>query len=300
MKELIMHREGLKLTAHLYGEEDRPLVILIHGFPDTPHSWDGVVPRLVSAGYQVLVPWLRGYTPDSARRHASYGILPAAHDIMAWMRYIQADSAHLVGHDWGAAITMALESLIPEYWKSISLLAVPPIPNRKQLLTSLQALPRQLKMSSYMLIMQSSWSEYLLSSHQADYVKRIWQRWSPTWQFSDSEFQPTRQAFSQPDVAWAASRYYRSLFSVHLRSNRIAGKHLLRPLQIPTLALAGRDDGCMNIRLHQRLSAQKGYPMPIKAVYLEGCGHFLQAEQPEVVVRELLAHFQTSQAAIAA
>jgi pimeloyl-ACP methyl ester carboxylesterase len=289
---LKLERDGLSLSAQVYGEAHHPLVILIHGFPDTPHSWDGVVPELTEAGYQVLVPWLRGYTPASAKRSAQYGLLHAAQDILAWKDLLGAKSAHLVGHDWGAAIAMTLVSLAPKSWLSVSLLAVPPIPKLSQLLSALTEIPQQLRMSSYMLLMQSSWAEYFLSTHHAENVRNIWQRWSPSWYFSEADFKPTREAFSHPDIAWAASRYYRSLFSFHRQASRQGGSLLISSLSIPTLALAGLDDGCMNIRLHERLAHQAGLSTTVRAVYLAHCGHFLHAENPHAVASELLAHFR--------
>ncbi len=294
--DLILERDGLILKANVYGESDWPLVILIHGFPDTPHSWDGVIPSLVQAGYRVLVPWLRGYTADSAKRHAQYGLMPAADDILAWKDALNVQSAHMVGHDWGAAIAMVLCNLAPTAWLSLSLLAVPPIPKMIRLPYAVRSFYKQLRMSSYMLIMQSNWAEYLLSNQRASYVQQIWKTWSPSWSFSEADFQPTRTAFSNPDIAWAASRYYRALFSLHRAASRQGGAHLIRPVTIPTLAMAGLDDGCMNIHLHKKLSQPKGYNTQIRSVYLPDCGHFLQAEQPETVARELLNHFERSQA----
>lgn len=294
--DLTLQRDGLILKATVYGEAHWPLVILIHGFPDTPHSWDGVIPLLVKAGYRVLVPWLRGYTADSAKRHAQYGLMPAAADIVAWKDALKVDAAHLVGHDWGAAIAMVLANQTPAAWLSLSLLAIPPIPKKTRLFYAVWNLPKQLRMSSYMLTMQSSQAEYLLSKQNARYVQQIWTTWSPSWRFSDADFQPTRTAFSNPDIAWAASRYYRTLFSLHRSASRKGGVHLMRPVTLPTLALAGLDDGCMNIALHKQLAQPQGYNTQIRSVYLPDCGHFLQAERPEVVACELLIHFDQSQA----
>lgn len=294
--DLSLERDGLILKATVYGESHWPLVILIHGFPDTPHSWDGVIPSLVETGYRVLVPWLRGYTAESAKRHAQYGLMPAATDILAWKDALNVHAAHLVGHDWGAAIAMALGSLAPTAWLSMSLLAVPPIPKKTRLPYAVWNFPKQLRMSSYMLIMQSSRAEYLLSNQNASYVQQLWKRWSPSWNFSDADFQPTRTAFSNPDIAWAASRYYRALFSLHRAANRKGGAHLTRSVTVPTLALVGLDDGCMNVHLHKQLAHPKGYNTQIRSVYISHCGHFLQAERPKAVARELLIHFEQSQA----
>ena len=54
-----MQRDGLLLRAEHWGSPSDPLIMLVHGFPDTPHSWYGVAEQLVDAGYQVLMPWRR-------------------------------------------------------------------------------------------------------------------------------------------------------------------------------------------------------------------------------------------------
>ncbi|QRQ12862.1 alpha/beta fold hydrolase [Acinetobacter pittii] len=297
VEQLTLNRDGLTLHGTLYGEADASLVVLIHGFPDTPHSWDHVYPLLVKAGYQVFVPWLRGYTQDSVNRQAHYGLASALADLAAWLELLKAkgrlkNKAHLVGHDWGAAIAMSFASGQSEALHSMSLLAVPPIPNLKDIIKAIPNFPRQLYMSSYMLLMQSRFAEQVLSRNNAGFVEKIWRKWSPTWNFTESDFLPTRAAFQNPDIAWAATRYYHNLFAVLNSDNLRANRHLLSPVTIPTLALAGLDDGCMNIRLHQALAQTSYFPQGIESVYVPDCGHFLQAEQPNIIAQYLIQHFQ--------
>ena len=73
----------ITLSAWLDGPEQAPLVMLVHGFPDTPHGWDAVADGLVAAGFRVLRPWLRGYTPASVHPEADYDALSAAQDLLA-------------------------------------------------------------------------------------------------------------------------------------------------------------------------------------------------------------------------
>ncbi|WP_151837954.1 MULTISPECIES: alpha/beta fold hydrolase [unclassified Acinetobacter] len=292
--QLILQRDGLSLHANLYGHPDHPVVVLLHGFPDTPHCWDKVYPILVNAGYQVFIPWLRGYTLDSVSSDAHYGLASATADLKAWLKMLDVQQFHLVGHDWGAAIAMSYSSQYTASLYSISLLAVPPIPALKNILSNLKYFPKQLYLSSYMLLMQSLFAQTLLSQNQAEFVARIWKKWSPTWQFTQADFAATREAFSHPQIAWAATRYYRNLFAIHHSTNLKANQHLLNPVQIPTLALAGLDDGCMRIPLHQALAQSKYFPKGLNHFYLPNCGHFLQAEQPQRVAELLIEHFQQS------
>lgn len=294
---LTLARDGLTLHASLYGNPRHPLVVLLHGFPDTPHCWDKVYPVLVKAGYQVLVPWLRGYTADSVNPKAHYGLASATADLKAWLEKLQTNQPaiskfHLVGHDWGAAIAMTFATRHASLLHSVSLLAVPPIPCLTQILPALPHLPKQLFMSSYMLLMQSRLAKKILSRNRASFVEGVWKKWSPSWQFSEADFAPTRLAFSNPGIAWAATRYYRNLFAIHKRDNRQSNQQMLTPITVPTLALAGLDDGCMNVRLHHTLANPTAFPAGLTRIQLVDCGHFLQAEQPEFVSGILLKHFQ--------
>ncbi len=286
--EATLIRDGLTLRASIFGDVDDPPAILVHGFPDTPHSWDRVVPRLVAAGYRVVVPWLRGYNIESVSRRARYDLMAVADDIAAWQEWCGTGPAHLVGHDWGAIAAIVTAKKEPQRWRSVSLLAVPPLGGRTFDFAVLRQIPQQLVMSFYVWIMQATWSAYLLGMADARFVRWIWRRWSPGWQFTDDEFAPTRDVFTDRDRAWAATRYYRSLFAVYRRPTRA----FLRTIRvdypaIPTLALAGANDGCMNVGLHRALVAQTS---GVVGRLLPDCGHFLQAERPDAVAAELLVH----------
>ncbi|MDP1540576.1 MAG: alpha/beta hydrolase [Moraxellaceae bacterium] len=286
MSELInLAHDGLVLSALHDGEPQAPLVILVHGFPDTPHGWDGVVDGLLAAGFQVLRPWLRGYTPGSAMRTAAYDVAAVAADLLAWRELFDVDEVHLVGHDWGAITAMAAATLQPGYWRSLSLLAIPPFQRAER---GLRFMPQQLVNSSYMLVLQSGVSPWLVRQNNCAYLKHLWREWSPTWSFSEDDFSPVAEALSHPDVAWAATRYYRALFTVHRAATRRTYRLARRRIEVPTLLLTGADDGCMQSALFDALVDPKCFPAGVRTVRLNGCGHFLQAEKPQAVLDELL------------
>lgn len=285
---LELRHDGLLLSARHFGEADAPLVMLLHGFPDTPHSWDGVIPLLVEAGFQVLTPWLRGYTPDSAARTARYDLIAVAEDIAAWHRALGGPPTHLVGHDWGAFAAMILAKRHPRQWLSLTLLAIPPFGGGFPL-SAARHLARQSVMSSYIPLMQSGLSPRLLTRDNAGFIRRLWHRWSPDWSFTDTDFAPTAQVFTHRATAWAATRYYRSLFTVHRAPTRDFHRLLLAPpAQLPTLALSGGNDGCMSPALQRLLAANAG----VSAAQLPDTGHFLHAEKPAAVAEHLLPHLR--------
>src|SRR5438132_1374716 len=86
-----------------YLEEGRgPLVVLIHGFPDTAHTWDEVRPALAGAGYRAVSPYTRGYFPSTVPSDGRYDVETLGRDVIAWIDALGERQAIVVGHDWGA------------------------------------------------------------------------------------------------------------------------------------------------------------------------------------------------------
>lgn len=286
---LQLKQDNLQLSAMAEGSEQGPVAMLVHGFPDTPHSWNGVAEGLVQAGYYVVRPWLRGYTPASVTPSAAYDPFNAGLDLLAWRNLFEGREVHLVGHDWGAVAGMAAAATDPKAWKTLSLLAIPPFQKVER---AWRLMPRQLVLSAYMLEMQSTKAPAKLAANQCGRIRAFWNSWSPGWKYSEAEIQPVLEAFSNPGVAWAATRYYRSLFTLHRAATRSIYALSRKPLQVPTLVLAGENDGCMQSALLGPMVEPQYFPKGVRACTLSGCGHFLQAEQPDTVLQELLAHLR--------
>jgi len=89
-------------------------VILLHGFPDSGRLWRHQVPALAGAGFQVVVPDLRGYGRSGKPQAVeSYSLPLVAGDVLAVLAELEIGRAHVVGHDWGAALAWVLASLAP-------------------------------------------------------------------------------------------------------------------------------------------------------------------------------------------
>lgn len=290
---LYLRRDQLSLTAWLEGPDTAPLVMLVHGFPDTPHGWDAVAQGLLAAGYRVLRPWLRGYTPSSVHPDADYDAYAASLDLLAWQREMGGQPIHLVGHDWGAIAAMAAVASQPAAWQSLTILAIPPF---QRIERAWRLLPAQFRHSAYMLEMQSLNAVQGIRAHDCERLHELWQIWSPGWAFTPEQFAPVQQAFLEADVAWAATRYYRALFTPWRGNTRSLYALARRPLAVPTLALTGVNDGCMQAELFDVLIDPLMFPAGIQCQRLTDCGHFLQAEQPQAVLAALLPHLLMSQA----
>jgi pimeloyl-ACP methyl ester carboxylesterase len=92
-----------------------PPVVLLHGFPDSGRLWRNQVPALVDAGFSAIVPDLRGYgASDKPEEVEAYSIPYLAGDVVAILDDVGVERAHVVGHDWGAALAWAIGSLLPD------------------------------------------------------------------------------------------------------------------------------------------------------------------------------------------
>ena len=103
---------GIGVEYEVTGQ-GRP-VMLLHGFPDSGRLWRHQVPALAGAGFQVIVPDLRGYgRSDKPEDVEAYSLMALAGDVIAILSDLGLTRAHLVGHDWGAALAWAMASLAP-------------------------------------------------------------------------------------------------------------------------------------------------------------------------------------------
>ena len=89
-------------------------VILLHGFPDTPHSYLNIAQALKQDGYRAIVPYLRGYHRDTLVEGRAYDPITIGEDAIRLLDALKLDSAVLVGHDWGASIVYAAAAIAPK------------------------------------------------------------------------------------------------------------------------------------------------------------------------------------------
>ncbi|MGH1561382.1 alpha/beta fold hydrolase [Mumia sp. DW29H23] len=118
--------DGLTFDVVLAGPEDGTPVVLLHGFPQTADSWAAVGDRLVAAGLRVVAPDQRGYSPGARPAETeAYAVENLVDDVTGLMDALGLDSAHVVGHDWGAAVAWALAAHHPDRVRSLVALSVP-------------------------------------------------------------------------------------------------------------------------------------------------------------------------------
>src|SRR5205814_3021424 len=121
---------------------DGEVIVLLHGYPETKESWDGVIPGLVDGGYRVLAPDQRGYSRRARPKgRRAYGSEHLVGDVLALADAAGAERFHVVGHDWGGAVAWYCAMWHPERVKTMTSLATPhPSAFVRSLLTSTQLL----------------------------------------------------------------------------------------------------------------------------------------------------------------
>src|SRR4051794_29369336 len=124
MKEFT--RAGFTFDVNDSGPPDGDVFVLLHGFPENRSSWDAITPLLTEAGYRVLAPDQRGYSPRARpHRRRDYKTSELVGDVLALVDASGAGKVHLVGHDWGGAVAWAFANEHPDRLHTVTSLTTP-------------------------------------------------------------------------------------------------------------------------------------------------------------------------------
>jgi pimeloyl-ACP methyl ester carboxylesterase len=117
---------GFVFDVRVAGPESAPAAILLHGFPETSYEWRHQLTALSAAGYRVIAPDQRGYSPGARPTQVSdYGVVLLAQDVLAIADALGVKRFHLVGHDWGGGVAWALGKLAAARLLSLTVLSTP-------------------------------------------------------------------------------------------------------------------------------------------------------------------------------
>ena len=212
MRDVVLPAVTLRaLTWGPIDDADRPLAVLLHGFPDTAHTWRHLGPQLAAAGYRVAAPFTRGYGPSEIPVDGSFHVPALVDDALGVHRVLGGDHrAVVVGHDWGAITANALAACPDAPFARVVSLAVPPLSALSHLrpdpLGYLAALARQLRMSWYIGFNQLP---RLPEARFEALVRHLWVVWSPGYDAS-VDLALLEASLDSPARRSAALGYYRA------------------------------------------------------------------------------------------
>jgi len=185
-------------------------VVLLHGWPYDIYSFADVMPLLASAGYRVIVPYLRGYGPtrflsDQTVRNGQPAAV--ALDIIALMDALKIERAILGGFDWGARTANIIAALWPERCKAMISVSGYLIGSPQ---TNKSPLPPKAEFQWwYQFYFATDRGQSGYDKYRHDFAKLIWQLASPKWDFDDATFDRTAASFDNPDHVAVVIHNYR-------------------------------------------------------------------------------------------
>lgn len=222
-------------------------VVLLHGFPYDVRCYDQVAAILAEAGADVLVPYLRGYggtrfADPATLRSGQQAAL--AHDLRALIDALELPAPIVAGYDWGGRAACLVAALWPD--QVGGLVTVTGYNVQRIAVAATPAAPEIERTLWYQYYLHGERGRAGLTAHRADFARLLWRDWSPTWNFTEPDFQATAAAFDNPDFVEVVVHSYRHRYRLVVgdpayqdSENRIADQPTI---DVPTIVLDGAHD----------------------------------------------------------
>ena len=272
------------------GPADGPVALLLHGWPYDIHSFVDVTPLLASAGYRVIVPYLRGYgttrfLSDETLRNGQPSAL--ALDSIALMDALHIERAIIGGFDWGARTADVMAVLWPERCKAI-------VPVSGYLIGSPAAGRKPLPPKAeyewwYQFYFATDRGQAGYEKYRHDFAKLIWQLASPKWNFDDATFDRSAAAFENPDhVAIVVHNYRWRLGLAEGQPRYDEFERQLAPapaIKVPAITLEGDANGAPHPEPSSYAEKYSGHYQ--HRIVTGGIGHNLPQEAPQAFAQAI-------------
>lgn len=272
----IEHRDivtnGIRLHCAIAGPPDGDLVIALHGFPEFWRGMSGVITDLARAGYRVVAPDQRGYNlSEKPEGIDAYSVDEMALDVIGLIDAMGRESAHVVGHDWGAAVAWWLALTRPE---RVRRLVVINVPHPSVFAREVRGNRKQLRKSWYIFAIQVPALPERLA-----FGRRTRQRFSRAiagtanpGSFTPDYLAHLREAWAQPGAAQGMLNWYRA--SVRRRPGRLADKRV----HVPTLIIWGRKDVALSDSMVQ---PSADLCDDVRVEWFDDATHWVLHDEPE-------------------
>lgn len=276
----IRTRSGLTFDAWKEGPADGPLVLLLHGYPQSRHTWRAQVPALAAAGYLAVAPDQRGYSPGARPDPAdlaNYHYDRLVGDALEIAEAVGAGDRrfHLVGHDWGGQVAWGVAARHPDRLASLAILSRP---HPTAFVAALQAADGDQKHRSrhHRAFLNPDTGRLLLEEGARRLRRNLAEAGVPSAAVEDYVGVLGNAPAMEAALAW-----YRAQEGLRVS---------LGPIDVPALYLWGDADATVGRAAAEGTRAQIG--APFRFVELPGIGHFITDQVPAEVDARLLEHLR--------
>lgn len=271
-----LHLEGVRIHFVASGPTDKPLMLLLHGYPEFWFSWRHQIKEF-QRDYRVVAVDMRGYgDSDKPKGMHAYALEALLKDVKQTVVSLGYKSCVLVAHDWGGAIAWIVGKVYPEIVDKLILINTPRMDIFFNLLHNNSA---QRKKSWYMFFYQLPWlPELFMKSNDFVILKQM------LGLKNEDEWKAYKHVYSQPGALTPPINYYRALLQ------QVGGKlEVDINYTMPVILLWGVQDRALDVSNPKEV--QKANPA-ITVKYIEEAGHFVHHVAPNIVnrlIREWLA-----------
>jgi pimeloyl-ACP methyl ester carboxylesterase len=292
---LFVDTDVLRIAYEQSGDANGFPIILLHGFPDDVHAWDGVAPPLARAGHRVLVPYLRGYGPTrfkdaSAPRMAEQAAI--GQDVIDFANALRLQRFAVAGYDWGGRAAAVAAALHPDRVRATVLIGGYTVQNTTTTRQQPGGSPEGEARLWYQWYFNTERGRAGLQDNRRALCRYLWQTWSPTWHFSDETYDRTAPSFDNPDFVDVVIHSYRHRLGNapgEPRFKAMEEQLAARPkIEAPSITLYGQDDGLGRPAAEASPAEKAVFTKLVAHRVVANAGHFLPHEQPGAVSSALL------------
>jgi pimeloyl-ACP methyl ester carboxylesterase len=283
----------LEIGYHESGDASGFPVILLHGFPDDAHAYDGVAPLLATAGYRALSVYLRGFGPTrfldpTVARTAEQAAI--GQDVIDFADALKLPRFAVAGFDWGGRAACVASALNPDRVRAAVLVSGYTIQNTVE--PARPGAPETARRLWYQWYFNTEAGRVGLEQNRRALCELLWREWSPTWRFPQEVFDLTARSFDNPDFVNCVIHSYR-----HRNLNAPGERRFLDterqlakrpPIAVPVITLHGADDAFGRPPAEVTAADRAVLPKIVDKRIVEGAGHFVPHEKPMAFASALL------------
>jgi pimeloyl-ACP methyl ester carboxylesterase len=255
----VMEVNGISLYVEVHGEGTP--VVLLHGWPDSAYLWRHQIPFLTGHGFRVIAPDMRGFGRSSRPPAVGdYALANAVGDVAGILDSFDIETAHVVGHDWGAAVAWLTATFLPDRVSKLAVLSVghPRAPRTL----------RQDEMSWYQLFFQFE------GVAEATLQYNDW-AWLRRFSRGDGDQQRVLEDLSRPGALTAGLNWYRANLAPRMPGTAPE----LPPVTVPTLGIWSTNDYYLDGERMERSGAFVNAPWRYEVI--EGASHWIPLDAPD-------------------